>query len=380
MPALDRRRGRGEDDGHLLQLGAHHGDVAGVVGDAFFLLEARLVRLVDDDQAEPGIGEEERGAGADDDLRLAGGDRPPGAAALRLPEARMPGHGIAAEAGGEALEEGLGQGDFGEEDERLLCLPDSLGDGLEIDFGLARTGDPVEHEGCEFAGRDGRAQLGRGLRLGGFERGGIVIRIGIGEGIVDRHLDRLDRSGLDQAADHAVGDAADDRQLADQPLAFADPLQRLGALRGQALGYMAGRAIFGDRPGAVESARRGERHAKHRGKGGEIIIRGPFDQPAQGCGKRGQVVSVDQWAQAVVADLFGGEPLRLPNRADQLARPERRDDDRAGLDRHAVRHPVIERAQSGVEDDDTGAGHCPRHIAIARRSGKGGRSAQPLLT
>ena len=122
MAGLDRRGGRGEDDRHLLELGAHHGDVAGVILDAVLLLEARLVRLVDDDQAELRIGQEERRAGADDDARLAGRDRPPGAAALRLAEARMPGHRIAAEAGGEALEEGLGERDLGEEDERLAAL------------------------------------------------------------------------------------------------------------------------------------------------------------------------------------------------------------------------------------------------------------------
>ena len=66
------------------KLGAHHRDVAGVILDALLLLEARLVRLVDDDQAELRIGQEQRRAGADHDPRLAGGDRPPGAAALRL--------------------------------------------------------------------------------------------------------------------------------------------------------------------------------------------------------------------------------------------------------------------------------------------------------
>ena len=191
-----------------------------------------------------------------------------------------------------------------------------------------------------------------------------MIGVGLGKGIVDRHLDGLDRAGLDQAADHAVGDAADDRQLADQALPLADPLQRLRALRGEALGDMAGRAIFGDRARAVERAGRGQRHAQHRGERREIIVRGPFDQPAQGGGERRQIVGVEQRPQAVVADLLGLQPLRLPDRADQLARPQRRDDDRARLDRHALRHAIVERAERGVEDDDTGAGrHWLRPIA-----------------
>ena len=68
----------------------------------------------------------------------------------------MPGHRIAAEAGGEALQEGLGQRDFGEQDERLAALPERLGDRLEIDFGLARAGDAVEQPGREGGGIDRR--------------------------------------------------------------------------------------------------------------------------------------------------------------------------------------------------------------------------------
>ena len=50
---------------------AHHGHVAGVVDDALLLLERGLVLLVDDDQAEVGERQEQRGAGADHDRRRA---------------------------------------------------------------------------------------------------------------------------------------------------------------------------------------------------------------------------------------------------------------------------------------------------------------------
>ena len=49
--------------------------------------------------------------------------------------------------------------------------------------------------------------------------------------------------------------------------------------------------------------------------------------------------------------------------------PERRDDDAARLDRHAVGHAIIERPERGVEGDDTGAGegHCaPLAGSVAR--------------
>ena len=70
----------------------------------------------------------------------------------------MPGHRIAAEAGGEALQEGLGERDFGEQDERLPAAADRLGDRLEIDLGLARAGHAVEQPGREGAGVDRGAQ------------------------------------------------------------------------------------------------------------------------------------------------------------------------------------------------------------------------------
>jgi hypothetical protein len=54
VPALDRRVADDRITGNVLELAAHHRDVAGVILDAVFLLEARLVGLVDDDQAEVG--------------------------------------------------------------------------------------------------------------------------------------------------------------------------------------------------------------------------------------------------------------------------------------------------------------------------------------
>src|SRR5213075_431423 len=136
----------------------HHRDVAGVILDAFLLLERWLMRLVDDDQAEVRIGQEQRGAGPNDDARFALGNRSPGAAALRRAQVAVPGDGFAAEASGETGEERLGQRDFGEQDEYLLVLPKCLGDRFEIDLGLAGSGDPVEQDRVEaLADRAGQA-------------------------------------------------------------------------------------------------------------------------------------------------------------------------------------------------------------------------------
>ena len=64
----------------------------------------------------------------------------------------------------------------------------------------------------------------------------------------------------------------------------------------------------------------------------------------------------DAEAKAIVAHFLRlGQPLGLPDHAQHLPRPERRDDDRARLDAHPVRHAIVERPQSGVEQDQAGA-------------------------
>jgi hypothetical protein len=58
MAALDGGSCRRKDDRNALELAAHHRRIAGMILDPFFLLEAWLVRFVDDDQAEVGVGQE----------------------------------------------------------------------------------------------------------------------------------------------------------------------------------------------------------------------------------------------------------------------------------------------------------------------------------
>ena len=158
VPCFERGGGGGEDHRNVLEPGPHHRHVAGVVLDAVFLLEGGLVRFVDDDEAEVGVGQEQRRAGADHHLRFAAGDPPPGAPALRGAEVAVPRRRLAAEAGGEALEERLGERDFGQKDEDLRPFANRFCDGFEIDFGLARAGDAIEQHRIEAAA-DGRDRL-----------------------------------------------------------------------------------------------------------------------------------------------------------------------------------------------------------------------------
>ena len=142
--ALDRGRGRAQHHGRLPEMAAHHRHVARLIGDALLLLVALVVLLIDDDQAEIGEGQEQSRAGADHELRLVLGHGAPDAAALRCRNAGMPLGRAGAETLLAAGNELIGERDLGHQHQHLLAACQRGGDGLEIDFGLARAGDAVE--------------------------------------------------------------------------------------------------------------------------------------------------------------------------------------------------------------------------------------------
>ena len=158
---LQRGRGGGEDDGRVFELCPHHAHVAGMIGDAVFLFETRIVLLIHDDEFEVAERQEQRRARADHDAGAAMRRLAPGAPAFGVAEARMPGGGRGAKAGLEAGEHGLGQCDFRQQDEdlRVTGFLQGFGDGLEIDFRLAGACDAIEQEGLEAAPGDGAAKL-----------------------------------------------------------------------------------------------------------------------------------------------------------------------------------------------------------------------------
>ena len=139
--------------GAPLQPRAHHRHVARVIDDAVLLLVGALVLLIDDDEAEVGERQEQRRARADDHARLAARRPPPRALALALGQARMPFGRPHAEARGEAVEKLRGQRDLRQQDERLALLPQGFRDRLEIDLGLARSGDAFEQGAPRTRGR-----------------------------------------------------------------------------------------------------------------------------------------------------------------------------------------------------------------------------------
>ena len=156
---LDRRRRRGQHDRDFGDARAHHRHVAGVIAHAVLLLVGGVVLLIDDDQAEIGVGQEQRRARADDDAHLAGRDRAPGARALarrQLANAIPPGARRSARRSGRGTARSSAISGI-----RIsACRPRriDLGHRLEIDLGLARAGDAVEQRHRVAALGDGRAQ------------------------------------------------------------------------------------------------------------------------------------------------------------------------------------------------------------------------------
>ena len=355
VPRLDRRGRRGEDHGHLLEPRPHHRHVAGMVLDPVLLLEARLMRLVDHDQAEPRIGQEQRRARAHHHLGLAARDPAPRPPPLRGAQIRMPRHRRAAEAGGEALQERLGQRDFGQQHQHLPVLPQRLGHRLEIDFGLARSRDAVEQHRIKSAA-DRPAQAGRRLPLLVAEIGRREGGIGHGQGLVRLDPQPLDRPRLDQPAQHRVADPRVRRKLADRPLPSFQPLERLAALRGHARRQGSRGAIFRQLACPLKRGGGRQHHPQHCGQRTQIIIRRPLAQSPQRRADRGHVDQPGERPQPIVANLLARQPLGLPRHPDQLPRPKRRHHHAARLDRHAVGHAIVERSKSGVQGDDTGAG------------------------
>ena len=265
----------------------------------------------------------------------------------------MPGGGLAAEAGGEAGQEGLGQRNFGEEDEGLFAAAEAGGDRLEIDFGLARAGDSVEQDRVE-AGSGGE-DLGGGLLVLGERRRGEV-GVGEGERAVGVDCDGFQRPGGDQPAQDGVADLRDVGQFADGALTAGETRDGLAPLRGEAGGDDVGRAIFDQLARGGEGAAARQDHAQDGGERGKVVVGGPLGEAAQRGGDRGHVDEPGEGAEAVVADFLGRQALGFPRDADQLARAERSDDDGAGGDQHPVGHAIVERAEGGVEGDDAGAG------------------------
>ncbi len=158
-------RTRGEDYRNVADRGPYHGHVAGMIDDAVFLLEARIVFLVDHDQSEILIGEEQSRARADNRPGPSGGHIRPCSCPLALADRGMPFNRQAAEALLEAGKKLPRQGNLRQHDQNLLSLFQRARHGLEIDLRFARSGNAVEQGRGINARVDERPHQRDGLKL-----------------------------------------------------------------------------------------------------------------------------------------------------------------------------------------------------------------------
>ena len=248
MPGLDRWRGRRQYYRNLLVQPAHHRNIAGMIAHAVFLLEAGLVRLVDDDQAEIGVRQEQGRTRADNHLAVACRQRPPVSLALRLFHPTVPGEGLGTETRIKPVEKRFGQRNFGEQHQHLPVLAQRLGNCFEIDLCLARSGYAVEQKRFELCRAHSLDQYvaDRFLIIAQIDRAEIGRGVGVGS---DRgHFFAIKHSQLFQAPDNRDRNTGHGGQLADRALRVGQFFKRLFALRCHPFRNRAIQSIFADRP------------------------------------------------------------------------------------------------------------------------------------
>ncbi|MEY9106359.1 hypothetical protein ABH999_002555 [Bradyrhizobium yuanmingense] len=363
-----RRRRGGQHDRNFCDMSAHHRHVTGVVVHAVVLLVGLVVLLIDDDEAKIGVREKQRRTRADHDRRRTFGDRGPIARAGARGELGMPFDRPHAKTLREAIEELAGQRDLRHQDQRLLAAADHLGDRFEIDLGLARAGDAVEQRDME--GAVGRERAHR-IHTGTLQRRKIrpaEFRIGCRRRRRRRHWLNRERAFIDEAVDHARGDAG---LLGRLGLAVQQPVrqQRDNALarRCQALRRIAGQAHAGAHPLRAEIFAHAQAHAQHHAARAQRVVCDPVHHRAQLRLERRNVELLADLLEAVMQARIGIGVL-APDHGQHLARTERHTDEIASLQLHAARHLV----GIGLVERD-------RHQHIDHAGGGGGVVARRLV-
>jgi hypothetical protein len=149
LPAFQRRRGRTQDHRHLLQVAAVHGQVARGVARAFLLLEAGVVFLVDDHQAQARQRRKHRQPRAQHQVGAAQVRQQPVVQALRRRQAAVQADQAAArKALCEARFELRREVDLGHQHQHLAAGVQRALRGLQVDLGLAAAGDAVQQRGA----------------------------------------------------------------------------------------------------------------------------------------------------------------------------------------------------------------------------------------
>ena len=176
-----------------------------MIGDAFFLLVGLVVFFIDHDQLQLAERQEQRRARADNDARPARRHFTPHTAARGGASRRVPLCGDGSETLFEARRHRLRQRNLGQQDEhlRLRVATQRLGDGFEIDLGLARPGDTIEQRYAKGILAHHLAKISRRLKLFAGEIARWALGIGQRKGLIQRALDLRERARIDETLHHA---------------------------------------------------------------------------------------------------------------------------------------------------------------------------------
>ena len=369
---LDRGRRRSQHNGNFRDMRPHHRHVAGVVAHAVLLLVGRVVLLIDDDEAEVGIGQEQRGPGARHDLDLAVGGGRPGARAHARGEAGMPFRRTHAEALRESVEELRGERDLRHEHENLAGAPNHFGNGFEIDRGLAGPGHAVDQRHRIAARRDFGAQRGGGLGLRRAQVRHGKVRTGRARDRLGRKRRGLQCPLIHKPVDHAGRDAGflDNIALGVEQ-AVGEQRQDFFARRRHAQGNRPGEPHRDPRALRPELLAHAQRHAQHHAAGAERVIGDPIDEISQ--------LRLERRDFELLGHVF--EPIVeprprhavAPHRAGRFARPQRHAHEIAGRKLEPRRHPIGIGLIEGDrhEDVDNLLGHGRPTIRLTKGEGKG---------
>ena len=144
-----RLHGRGcaaEHDGGTGEGPERQRRVPGLEARRAVALVGRVVLLVHDDQADVGEGREEGRSGPHDEVHVTGADPSPLVGALPFPEAGVHDGDADRQPGAQPVDDGGGQGDLRDEQQRGAARGEGRRDRLHVDRGLAAAGDAVEED------------------------------------------------------------------------------------------------------------------------------------------------------------------------------------------------------------------------------------------
>ncbi|MNU71504.1 hypothetical protein D3C71_609360 [compost metagenome] len=348
-----------------------------MIDQTLFLLERAVVLLVHHQQTQVGVGQEQGRARPDHDVAAPGDHRLPHLTALRRGHARVPFCWRCAEAGGDPFDQGLGQGDFGQQDQHLGggIMPQRPRRRLQIGLGLARARHPVQQEGGETARRhgvrNGRSR-GRLIRVQG-RRG--MVGIGGVEGGDRLDLDHRQHPLVDQALDHARRDISRARQVGAGHRLLAQGLQHRRPRRRGASGAAALDPLDPPLGAGTRRAQALQGRGRHLARRAQGPARRPFDEVQR---PLRQTRIGQHLIQRLEFTVGTGRLEDLGHHAPDQTRPQRHGDLIAARDRQFLGNGIVEGFRHRQGNEDGGDFHAafPPHFmgrwrGASRRDGGG---------